>query len=48
MGDDGSLLLGGGESSKKDNQTRFLACLKLPHHDPSPPSLFWIVDPLRA
>jgi hypothetical protein len=46
MGDDGSVLPGYGEGGK-GSLTDFSTCLKLPHHDPSPPS-FWIVEPLRA
>jgi hypothetical protein len=47
MGDDGSVLPGSGESGK-GSLTDFSTCLKLPHHDPSPPSFFWIVELLRA
>lgn len=31
----------------KSSLTHFPACLKVPHHPPSPPSFFWIVEPLR-
>jgi hypothetical protein len=44
MGDDGSVLPGhdeGGEGSL----TEFSSCLKLPHHDPSPPSFLDLRTP---